>query len=194
MTDVLLLADVFESFRNTCVKNYDLDPAHCYTAPGLSWQAALKMTDVTLDLLTDIDMHLFIEAGVAVISHRHGQANLPDLPNYDSSKPKQHLVYWDANNLYGWAMSQYLPTGDFKWMKDEDIDELDVNQMKDDTERGYIYECDLEYPQDLHDKHSEYPLAPERISVKRKEYYKTSVVTHIVMSRLDSNSPFRFIY
>ena len=169
LTDVLLLADVFESFRNTCISNYDLDPAHCYTAPGLSWQAALKMTGITLDLLTDIDMHLFIEAGirggVAVISHRHGQANLPDLPNYDSSKPKQHLVYWDANNLYGWAMSQYLPTGDFKWLTEEEIDGLDLLAIADDSQYGYIYECDLEYPQELHDTHSDYPLAPERISV-----------------------------
>ena len=69
------------------------------TAPGVSWQAALKMTGVTLDLLIYIDQHLFIEAsipgGVAFISHRHGQGNLPDLPNYDSNKPKQHMVYWD---------------------------------------------------------------------------------------------------
>ena len=122
------------------------------------------------DLLTDIDMHLFIEAGirggVAVISHRHGQANLAELPNYDPSEPNEHLVYWDANNLYGWAMSQYLPTGDFKWLNNEEIDELNVNRIKDENEYGYIYECDLEYPEELHDKHSDYPLAPERISVK----------------------------
>ena len=115
-------------------------------------------------------MHLFIEAGirggVAVISHRHGQANLPELPNYEPSEPNNHLVYWDANNLYGWVMSQYLPTGEFKWLNNEEIDELDVDQIKDDNEYGYIYECDLEYPEELHDKHSDYPLAPERISVK----------------------------
>ena len=75
LTDVLLLADVFEAFRKTCLQFYELDPVHFYTAPGLSWQAALKMTNVKLDLLTDIDQHLFIEegirGGVAMICKRY---------------------------------------------------------------------------------------------------------------------------
>ena len=62
-TDVLLLADCFENFRKTCIQNYDLDPAHYYTTPGLSWDSALKMTKVKLELLGDIDMHLMIEKG-----------------------------------------------------------------------------------------------------------------------------------
>ena len=74
MTDTLLLADVFEQFRDMCLKNYELDPVHSYTAPGLTWKAALKMTKVKLDLLTDIDQHIFIEdgirGGVAMISQR----------------------------------------------------------------------------------------------------------------------------
>lgn len=116
LCDILLLSDVFETFRDTCLQNYDLDPGHFYTAPGLSWQAALKMTNVWLELLTDIEQHLFIESGirggVSVISHRFAKANLPALEGYDDTQPNQHLIYWDANNLYGWAMSQPLPTGD----------------------------------------------------------------------------------
>ena len=148
MCDVLLLADVFETFRDTCKRNYDFDPAHCYTAPGLSWQAALKMTGVYLELLTDIDQHLFIEAGirggVSTICHRYAKANVPGLDGYDESKPTEHLIYWDANNLYGWAMSQYLPAGDFKWLSDEDIAEFNVTSINDEYDAGYILEVDLD--------------------------------------------------
>ena len=111
--DVLLLADVFETFRDMCKKNYDLDSAHFYIAPGLSWQAALKMTGVQLELL--IDQHLFIKSGirggVSTICHRYAKSNVPG--DFDESKPIKHLIYLDANNLYGWAMSQYLPTSNF---------------------------------------------------------------------------------
>ena len=81
LTEVILLADVFENFRNVCLQHYGLDPAHNYTSPGLSWQAALKMTDVELDLLIDIDQHLFIKegirGGVVMISHWYAPANNP---------------------------------------------------------------------------------------------------------------------
>ncbi|GBN47956.1 hypothetical protein AVEN_10328-1 [Araneus ventricosus] len=73
------------------------------TSPGLAWQAALKMTDVKLDLFTDINMHLFIEkgirGGVSMISHRHSEANHPQCPNYDSSKANKYITYLDENNL-----------------------------------------------------------------------------------------------
>ena len=104
-TDVLLLADVFETFRHTCLLNYSLDPAHFLTAPSLSWQAALKMTKVSLELLTDPDKYLFIEdgirGGVSVITHRFAEANNKYTPTYDASKPNSYLMYWDAKNLYG---------------------------------------------------------------------------------------------
>ena len=72
LNNMLLLADVLKSFRNVCLQSYGLDPSHNYTSPGLSWQAAIKIKDVELDLLTDIDQHLFIEEGI-----RGGVAMIP---------------------------------------------------------------------------------------------------------------------
>ncbi|GFY31894.1 uncharacterized protein TNCV_2620311 [Trichonephila clavipes] len=164
--DVLLLSDIFENLRTLCQNYYKIDPCHTYTAPGLAWQACLKMTKVRLELLTDIDMHLFIEkgirGGVAMISHRYAKANNAYLSNYDSSLPSSYIIYLDANNLYGWAMSQHLPTHDFSWT-DEDVNFMNV---PDDSEIGYIFEVDLEYPDELHDLDNCYPLAPEKIEVK----------------------------
>ena len=90
MSDVLLLADVFENFRSVCLKAYNLDPCHFYTSPGLAWQSCLKMTDVELELLTDPDMYLFIEeglrGGISMICNRFSKVNNPYVPDYD---PKQ---------------------------------------------------------------------------------------------------------
>ena len=163
--DTLLLADIFENFRETCIKNYDLDPANYFTAPGLSWDALLKYTNIELDLITDPDMLLFIEkgirGGISTITHRYAKANNPYLKDYDKEKPNSYIMYLDANNLYGWAMSQYLPTGNFKWV--EDINNLDINNIKDDNPKGYILEVDLLYPSQLHDAHNCLPLCPESI-------------------------------
>ena len=168
-SDVLLLADVFESFRRTCLQYYKLDPCHYFTSPGLSWDAMLKMTKVELELMTDIDMYQFIEkgmrGGISYISHRHGLANNKYMKGYDEKAPSKYLCYLDSNNLYGWAMSQCLPTGNFKWMSKKKIDKLDLAKYKDDSKRGLILEVDLEYPKELHDLHNEYPLAPEKIRV-----------------------------
>ena len=105
LSDTLALADVFENFRNLCLNAYGLDAAHFYTAPGLAWQAALRCTGVQLELLTDIDQHLFIEnglrGGISMISRRHAQANNPYISGYDPSKDKTYIMYLDANNLYG---------------------------------------------------------------------------------------------
>ena len=122
--DVLLLADVFETFRKACLGLYGLDPPHYYTSPGLSWDALLKKIGVELELLTDYDQHLFIEkgmrGGISMVSKRHARANNPAVEGYDPEKPNSHILYLDANNLYGWAMSQALPTGDFCWVEDCD--------------------------------------------------------------------------
>ena len=126
-TDVLLLADVFESFRNICMENYKLDPAHYFTAPGLFWDACLKMTGVQLELLTDEDMLLMVEkgirGGVSMISNRYGKANNKYMGDkFNPSEPSKYIQYLDANNLYGTAMSKPLPTHGFKWMKTSELE------------------------------------------------------------------------
>ena len=102
-SDVALLADVFETFRDLCLKQYWLDPAHYYTSPDLSWDALLKKTGAELELLTDYDMHPFIErgmrGGISMISKRHAQANNPNVPGFDPSLPSKQIVYFDANNV-----------------------------------------------------------------------------------------------
>ena len=169
MSDVLLLADVFENFRSVCLKAYNLDPCHFYTSPGLAWQACLKMTDVELGLLTDPDMYLFIEeglrGGISMISSRYSKANNPYVPDYDPTQENSYVMYFDANNLYGWAMSQPLPTGKFDWLTEQEIAELDITDVTDDNEEGYILEVDLQYPTELHDLHNDYPLAPEKMKI-----------------------------
>lgn len=171
-TDVLLLADVFETFRKTCVQQYGLDPAHYYTSPGLSWDALLKKTGVELELLTDYDMHLFIEkglrGGISMVSKRHAKANNPRVEGHDPSKPNSHILYLDANNLYGWAMSRPLPTGGFRWVEDCGPLSALIAEHSADSPEGYILEVDLEYPKELHKAHNAYPLAPERMVVQKE--------------------------
>ena len=167
LSDVLQLADVFQNFRKMCQDYYGLDPAHFYTAPGLSWSALFKQTQAELELLTDYDQHLFIEkgirGGICGASKRYARANNPLVPGYDALKPKNYIFYLDANNLYGWAMAQHLPMRDFKWspIKDEEF----YMQVAKDAKMGYVLEVDLEYPAFLHNLHNDYPLAPEAIEV-----------------------------
>ena len=168
-TNVVLLSDVFENFRSTCLSNYELDPAHYFTAPGLSLDACLKKSGVKLELLTDPDMHLMIEkgirGGISTMTHRHAKANNKYLSSYDQAKESSYIVYLDANNLYGWAMSEYLPTGGFRWLDEEEVNDLDVDNIPEDGSKGYILEVDLEYPEELHGAHDQYPLAPEKTLV-----------------------------
>ena len=125
----MLLADNFEKFIDTCLKFYGLDPYHSFSSPGLSWDAMLKMTCVRLEKIVDIDMYFFIEkglrGGIYYIAKRHSEANNKYVKNYDQTKPSKYISYLDMNNLYGWAMSDYLPYGRFKWLKN--IDNFDVN-------------------------------------------------------------------
>ena len=104
-TDVLLLADVFEKFISTCLDYYRLDTCHYFSGPGLSWDAMLKMSGIKLELISDIDMHLFIEkgmrGGVSYIAKRHSRANNKYMKCYEQYKESKYGTYLDANNLYG---------------------------------------------------------------------------------------------
>ena len=168
-SDILLLADVFENFRETCLQYYKLDPCHYFTSPGLSWDAMLKMTDIKLKLIVDIDMFQLIEkglrGGVSYIANRYGKANNKYMKEYDEKAPSKYIMYLDANNLYGWAMSQYLPTGGFKWLSQKQIEKINLGKYTDDSKKGLILEVDLEYPTELHNSHNDYPLGPEKVKV-----------------------------
>ena len=170
-SDVLLLTDVFESFRKTCLQYYKLDPCHYFTSPGLSWDAMLKMTNIKLELMTDIDMFQFIEkgmhGGVSYIANRYGKANNKYMKKYDEKAPSKYIMYLDANNLYGWAMSQYLPTGSFRWITEKQINKIDLAKCKEDGKKGLILEVNLEYPRELHNLHNDYPLAAEKVRVTK---------------------------
>ena len=111
-TDALLLADMSGKFIKTCLDYYWLDPSHYFSAPGLSWNAMLKMTEVELKLISDINMHLFIEkgmrGGISYIAKRHSK-----IEDCDSNKKKKSIMYWYANNLHDWGMNQPLPYDGF---------------------------------------------------------------------------------
>lgn len=167
-SDVLLLNCVFERFRDQCMETYGLDPAHYYTAPGLAWSAALKVSDCKLELITgdNAEAYLFIESGlrggISQISNRMATANNEHLKNtYDPKKESSYLIYEDCNNLYGLALSMPLPTGGFRFLKKDEREIFDVANTDVEGDMGYILEVDLDYPQNLHDSHSDYPLAPE---------------------------------
>ena len=120
-SDTLLPVDIFENCRINCIETYELDAAYFLPAPGLTWQACLKKAEVELELLTDPDMLLMIEEGIRVgipqSSHRYAEANNKCMKNCDKSKESSYLMHLDANNLYGWAMSQKQPVGSFKLVK-----------------------------------------------------------------------------
>ncbi|XP_011875161.1 PREDICTED: uncharacterized protein LOC105566057 [Vollenhovia emeryi] len=162
--DVLLLADIFENFRDSSINSYGLDPTYYYTLPGFTWDAMLKHTRVNFELLTDIDMFMFVERGIrgglSQCSNRYARANNKYMQSYDPSKPCSYLMYFDVNNLYGWAMCQPLPYANFRWI--EDITNFDASTIAADSTIGYILEVDLEYPQHLHDTHIDLPFCPTR--------------------------------
>ncbi|XP_049769187.1 uncharacterized protein LOC126106833 [Schistocerca cancellata] len=166
--DVLLLSDVFENFRNLCIKTYELDPAHYVTSPGLAWDALLKTSKIELQLITDIEQLQFIErgirGGIVHCSCRHAVANNRFMSNYNANIDESYIIYLDVNSLYSWAMMQHLPVSDFTWIDSKTLlDTFDVTTVPDDSDVGYILEVDLEYPENIHDLHSDLPLCPEKI-------------------------------
>ena len=173
LCDVLHLSDIFESFRDKCVDDFQLDPAHYFSRPHFTFFAFLRHSGIQLELLTDVNQYFFLEKGIrgglSMVAKRYSKANNPHVLGYDSSRPTVYIIDLDSNNLYGKAMQDYLPYGGFQWMNQEEL--MLENNMNIPTEghEGCFVECTLDYPVALHDLHADYPLAP----VKTKITYDT---------------------
>ena len=176
-TDVLLLADVFQEFRHFSLLKYRLDPAHFNTAPSLTWSAALLYTMQRLEIPIDPDMHLFFDKGLtggaSQVANPWAEANHEGIEkNFDREVSRAYIAMFDCNNQYGWAMSEFLPTHGFKWVElYTESPEFWTNfvlQQEDYQDTGYFFEVDLEYPEELHDTHDQYPLAPEHLEIKEE--------------------------
>ncbi|KAG8239297.1 hypothetical protein J437_LFUL019089, partial [Ladona fulva] len=150
-SDVSLFTDVFENFHHICLEAYNHDPAWYYTAPGLTFVAMLKHTEIKLQLLTDYDMILMIEkgirGGISQCCKRYVEANNKYMEEYDSKSES--------------PLSRPLPYANFRWLSPDEIRDFSVNEIPEYNEKGYILEVDLEYPTSLHDEHSDLPLCPE---------------------------------
>ena len=162
--DVFLLADSFERFRDFFIEHHKIDPSYCFSSPGLTWECGLKYTGVELELLTDYDMLMMVEKGIrggfsGVLGNRYVRTNNKYMEDFDNMKESNYLLYLDANNLYGYAMSKPLPTKDFKW-------EEDLEYYKHIPKgRGCVIDCDLEYTSEGRIGTNKFPLAPEKLKI-----------------------------
>ena len=182
-TDVLLLCEVFENFRATCMQHYKLDLAHCFSAPGLAWDAMLKMTGMELELMIEREFHDIIDKGASAAS----EGSLRGQTTYTSkttmqSLPSKYTIYLDMNNLYGTAMIQPLPQRDFEFMNEELLQNFDFMSVPVDSPTGYILEVDLEHDESLHLMYNDYPLCPENVSIVKEDLFP---YTRLLAEKLD---------
>ena len=201
-SDTLLLADVFNNFRDMCLKEYELDLAHFLSLPGLAWQACLKKTNIELELLTDYDMLLMVEegirGGICHSIHRYAKANNKYMKNYNNNEESSYIQYLDANNLYGWAMSKKLPVNGFKWLDNDEINEEFIKNYNENDKKRYILQVDVKYPKKVHDLHSDLPFLPERMEINKCKklvcnlYDKKKYVVHIKSLKQALNHGLKF--
>ena len=172
LTDSLLLCDVFESFRDLCMQYYKLDPAHYMSLPAIGYDAMLKMTGVQIEKITDPDMYSFLfnnlRGGIATINKRKAKANNPYLVDFDETKPTTYIQFLDINNLYGHGLQSALPINGFRWLSEKEITLFDTSQDPD-ADDYFILEVDLDYPEELHDAHTCYPMAVEKRCIRTEE-------------------------
>ena len=172
-TDVALLADVFQNFRQLCFKFYKIDPVVFISAPQMFWDAMLKFTGVKLDVMLDHEMYLFWEkhmrGGTTFLNEQYATANNKHIPGFSEDKPSNYLVYLDANNLYGYAMSKILPTGNFKWVHDDNLSDLPNIHVGTSSKTGYTLEVDLHLPEKYHDNLKDFPPLCERTTIPLKD-------------------------
>ena len=172
------------------LKSIKLDPANFLSLPGLAWQACLKKTNVKLELLTDYDMLLMVEEGIrggrCHSIHRYAKANNKYMNNYNENEESSYIQYLDANNLYGWAMSQKLPVNNFKWIEDTSkINEKFIKNYYENSGKGFILEVDVQYPKELYDSHSDLPFLSKKMKIDKSKklvcnlHNKKKYVVHI---------------
>ena len=169
-----MLADVFENFRDECIEINGLDPAHFSSALGLAWETCFKKTKVNLELLTDVDILLTVEnglrGGICQAIHRHAKANNNYMKNYNEDIISSYLMYLDANNLYGWAMSQKLTVNGFKWVKNlSQFNESLIRNYNENSDTRYFIKVDIDYPKEMFNLHKDLPFLSERKKVNRVE-------------------------
>ena len=159
-----------------CLNIYELDPACFVSAPGLAWQACLKKAGVKLELITDYEMILMIEkairGGTCQATHGYTKANNKYMKNYDKNIESSYIEHLDANNLYGWTMSQKLPVNDFKCVKQgksSKFNEEFIKYYDENGNIGYFFEVDMDYPKEIFDLHKDLPFLPESKKVNEVE-------------------------
>lgn len=187
-SDVALLADVFEVYRDMSMEKFGLDPCNYYTLPGIAFDSMLKKTGVELELLHDLDKYLMWEDGkIGGISGtggvRYAKANNPYVPGYDETKPNSYLMYCDANALYGWGMTNLLPVRDFEFIDPADWNDKEFRMRRDAFgKRGYYLEVDAYLPEELHDVQNDYPCFPENVEVQQDQLSEWQKSTLQMMS------------
>ena len=159
LADCLLLADVFENYRDCCLADYRLDPVHYYSSPHFTFDAFLLFLRAKLDFLTKVDQYLFLnkamQGGLSMVAKHHSKVNHLSLTDYDSSRPCRVLMFLDANNVYGKAMMDFLPVGGFRWMSQEELMVEFICGLPDEGEFGCFIDCMLVYPLALYDVHND---------------------------------------
>ena len=161
--DVLLLTDIFQNYIDTCKKADGINPLYSYSPPSFMWKAGLKMTGVKLDYISDDKLRLLLENNMRV-----GPSS--GMGNRYVKRGERKIVYEAMTNLYGWSMSQYLPTGDFRETKVTRSSLKTILRIPDNDEHGFLIECDLEYISSIHEKTKHFPFLPEKKTIKVEDF------------------------
>jgi len=180
ISDSLLLSDIFENFRATAIENRGLDPLYVWSASGFSWSCAMYSSQVELEYVKDLEILNMLQEGIrggpTIVSNRLARANNEDLgPHhpFDPNKPRTRLVYQDLNSLYPYCMLSPLPYKDFKMMTQEELENINIESLREEDGKGYIFSVDLDYSPHLHNSHNDLPLAVEKRKIRIEEISPT---------------------
>ena len=162
--DVLLLTDIFQNYIDTCKKSYGINPLYSYSTPSFTWKGGLKLTGVELDYITDDKLRLSLGNNI------RGGPPSSCMGNRYVKRGERKIVNEDMNNLYGWSMSQYVSTGDFREIKVARSSLKTILSTPDDCENGFLIECDLEYPPSKHEETIYFPFLLDNKTIKVEDF------------------------